>query len=181
MENIDDNSLKKGNIMGKPVIDNCTIYRLLDGMDADTQRRLCSNALKSYQEYQRETFEEKDQLKNNLLDLLKENNLREISDTIIEIILNQDQERQIKNELLIVLKRMEYLDGSITLEEMQSFIHDTLLDDEYYLYQVEYQCLLYHLLKKSPEEYDIGFIEEIRKQKMNAMKIKQNPTCNYPN
>ena len=57
--------------MTKKIIDNCTIFRLLDGMDKDTQRERCLAAFKSYNEESDELSEEKRELWNKLFLLLE--------------------------------------------------------------------------------------------------------------
>ncbi|MDE5630602.1 MAG: hypothetical protein K2I70_03280, partial [Bacilli bacterium] len=64
MANI-DKTIKNGRIMGKPVIDNCTIYRLLDGIDKDTQRELCLKALSYSQGEDMEISNEGEKLRSN--------------------------------------------------------------------------------------------------------------------
>lgn len=167
--------------MAKKILDNCTIYRLLDGMDKETQRERCLHAFKSYNEESEELSEEKRELLNELFFLLETKGEEEIVNTLVNLVLNTEDVRQNEINLLIVHKRMEYLQGFISLEEMQSSIHDLMLDDDYHVAETEYRCQLYKLLNCPPEEMDEQSINYIKSLKEDAIKKKLNPTCTYPN
>ncbi len=168
--------------MTKKIIDNCTIFRLLDGMDKDTQRERCLAAFKSYNEESDELSEEKRELWNKLFLLLENQGyFAEVIDILKDLVLNKEEVRQNEVDLLIVHKRMEYLQGFISLEEMQGAIHDLMLDDYYHKAETEYRARLYDLLSRDSEDIDEALINNIKNLKEDAVKKKLNPVCKYPN
>lgn len=167
--------------MPKKILDNCTIYRLLDGMDKEKQRELCSNALKSYNQESEELSEEKNVLLHQLFDALSISDSSEnIVNILQEIVLNEEGVRKNKLELLIIEKRFEYINGLISLEELQAYIHNLMLDDAYHFYQTEYRCQLVELLAFDLESDYLSQIEYIRKLKEKAIQKQLNPVCYYP-
>ena len=168
--------------MAKGILDNCTIYRILDSLDKDTQREKCLRAIKSYNEESDTLAEEKRELLNKLFGLsLNEEDTKEALHILKELVLNTEDIRRNELGLLLTHKRMEYVNGFISLEELQAFIHDLMLDDSYHIDETEYRCLLYKLLSCNPEEYSEDMIKQIRTAKEDAIKKQLNPVCDYPN
>lgn len=168
--------------MAKKIIDNCTIYRLLDGMDKEKQRDRCLNALEYSNQESEELSEEKRSLFSQLFDCLSASeNLDDVARILQGLILNEEFDRQNEIELLTIDKRLEYVNGFITLEELQSAIHDLMLDDYYRKAQTEYRCRLTELLAVVPESDYLPLIENIKSLKKDAIQKQLNPVCKYPN
>lgn len=170
--------------MEKKILDNCTIYRLLDGMDKDTQRRLVLNALKNCQEEIKTLEDLKQDEYAHLLALLKENawDMKQISECLISLCFFNGEIDDCQREYGNATLREKYLDGDITLEEMQKDIHDTMEEEERKFYPTEYDYQLLRLLSLNPEEITLKDIENIKYLKEKSLSVKQHPpVCNYPN
>lgn len=170
--------------MAKKILDNCTIYRLLDGMSMDTQRTLVLNALRNCKEEIETNKDLKTQEYAKLLSLLSEGvlDMKKITECLISLSYFKEEiiacEREIKN----AEARKSYLDGEISLHEMQTIIHDTMEEAEGEFYPIEYNYRLLNLLSIDPLEIDIKEIEYIRKLKEKSLEAKLNlPIWKYPN
>lgn len=170
--------------MEKKILDNCTIYRLLDGMDKDTQRKLVSNALKNCQEEIKALEDLKQKEYTRLLALLNENawDMKQISECLMSLYYFEKEIAECQRESKNASLREKYLDGTITLEEMQKDIHDAMEEEEREFYPTEYDYQLLRLLSLAPEEITLKDMENIKDLKAKSLSVKQNPpVCNYPN
>lgn len=168
--------------MAKGILDNCTIYRVLDSLDKDTQLEKCIQGIMSYNQESNELADEKRELLNKFFGLsFNEEDTKEALNILKKLVLNTEDIRRNELGLLLTHQRMEYINGFMTLEELQASIHDLMLDDEYRIDETDYRCLLYDLLSCDPEEYSEDMINHIRNLKEDAIKKQLNPTCDYPN
>lgn len=169
--------------MAKAILDNCTIYRILDKIDVSTQRKLVINCLKNCKDEISTQEELKKENYARLLELLKEQKLdmKQIAECLLSLYFFSSEIADNEREIANAEARESYLDGNITLEEMQTIIHDNMEKIEGELYPAEYDLQLLSLLAKNPDEISLKDVQYIKELKEKALEVRLNPlTCNYP-
>lgn len=169
--------------MAKAILDNCTIYRILDKIDVSTQRKLVINCLKNCKDEIRVQEELKQENYTRLLSLLqlKPFDMKQIAECLLSLYFFNSEIADNEREIANAEARESYLDGNITLEEMQTIIHDNMEKIEGELYPAEYDLQLLSLLAKDPDEISLKDVQYIKELKEKALEVRLNPpTCNYP-
>lgn len=169
--------------MAKYVLDNCTIYRLLDRMDESVQRTLVLNALRNCKEKIETDKELREKEYANLLSLLNSHpfNMKKVAECLISIYFLDDEMKDNKREIANAEVRMQYLDGIIPLEEMQKTISDTMEIDEQEFHPTAYNYELLHLLSLEPDEITLNTIDELKGLKQKCLQGEDNPlACKFP-